>query len=145
NGRVPTAAGIASPSIKISTRLAQVAERHGAAAVQYLVAGRAYGGTLTIDQHRRQIDAIAAAVDIPIGLYLNSAAGAALTLDATVSLASHERVAFVKESSRDQTRIGYLIDQIDKAGLAQYLTTMQTTLSAIQLGASGITLPPPAD
>jgi 4-hydroxy-tetrahydrodipicolinate synthase len=92
----------------------------------------------------RYFELIARETSLPIILYLNAGPGADLTIPQTIELAKLDRVQFIKESSRDITRVARLIHEIDLAGHARYFTTMQVLLTSLQLGGSGITLPPPA-
>jgi 4-hydroxy-tetrahydrodipicolinate synthase len=50
-------------------------------------------------------------------------------------------VAAFKESSRDMSRIGRLIEEIDVAGHARYFTTMQPLLATLLQGGSGAMMP----
>jgi 4-hydroxy-tetrahydrodipicolinate synthase len=61
-----------------------------------------------------------------------------------VELARVPGVKYFKESSRDLRRIMRLIVEIEDAGLAHFLTTMEVLLATLQLGGSGATVPPPA-
>jgi 4-hydroxy-tetrahydrodipicolinate synthase len=143
-GRRPAVVGVSHPSFKVSADLAQLAEELGASAVQVLAPLRPFGGEPTASDLERYVAAIAAETSLPVMLYLNPGAGAAVSAEATVALASSENVAFIKESSRDLSRVARLIEEIDQAGLAHYFTTVQMMLISLQLGGSGVTLPPPA-
>ena len=76
--------------------------------------------------------------------YLNPGPGAEVSIPDTIALAKLPRVQFIKESSRDLARVSRLIVEIDRAGHAQYFTTMQMLLASLELGGSGATMPPPA-
>lgn len=144
DGRCPVAAGVSHPSFKIAVELAHAAEKAGAAAIQVLAPLRPFGGPPTPDEVLRYFEAIIAETSLPIVAYLNAGPGADLSVDATIALAKLDRVHYLKESSRDLSRISRLVVEIETAGLARYFTTMQMLLSTLQLGGSGVTLPPPA-
>jgi 4-hydroxy-tetrahydrodipicolinate synthase len=142
--RVPTAVGISHPSFKTAIELARYAEELGADAVQLLAPLRPFGGQPSQAELLDYFGAVAQATRLPIVLYLNPGPGADVSVDTTIALAKLEQVKYVKESSRNLTRVAQLIVEIDRAGLAQYYTTMQMLLITLQLGGSGVTLPPPA-
>jgi 4-hydroxy-tetrahydrodipicolinate synthase len=144
DARRPVVVGVSHPSFKVSITLAHLAEEHGAQAVQLLAPLRPFGGEPSPSDLERYLDAVAAETSLPLMLYLNAGAGATVSPATTIALASRESVQFVKESSRDLSRVARLIEEIDQAGLAHYFTTMQMMLISLQLGGSGVTLPPPA-
>lgn len=141
--RVPVVVGISHPSFRSAIELGQLASSLGADAIQLLAPLRPFGGAPATAELVRYFELIAKETDLPIMLYLNSGPGADLSVDATVELAKLDRVQFVKESSRDLSRVGRLIEEIDRAGHARYLTTAQMLLISLQLGGSGVTMPPP--
>lgn len=143
DGRRPVVVGVSHPSFKVSAALANLAEESGAAAVQLLLPLRPFGGEPTTADLETYVDLVARETSLPVMLYLNAGSGASVSPEATVALASHDRVRYVKESSRDLSRVARLIDEIEHAGLAHYFTTVQMTLITLQLGGSGVTLPPP--
>lgn len=61
-----------------------------------------------------------------------------------VRLSEIDGVVAFKESSRDISKIGRLIQEIDASGNARYFTTMQPLLATLQLGGAGAMMPPPA-
>jgi 4-hydroxy-tetrahydrodipicolinate synthase len=144
DGRAPVAVGISHPSFKVAIELAQFAEKHGASAVQLLAPQKPTGGSPTTSELVRYFDSIGRETSLPIVLYLNAGPGADLSVPATVELAKLDCIKFVKESSRDLSRVSRLIVEIEHAGHAHYFTTMQMLLITLQLGGAGVTLPPPA-
>ncbi len=144
DGRRPVGVGVSHASFKVAIELAQFAERLGAAAIQVLVPQKPTGGVPTTAELVRYFELIARETSLPIILYLNPGPGADIGIPATVELAKLEAVKFVKESSRDLSRVARLITEIELAGHARYFTTLQMLLITLQLGGSGITLPPPA-
>ncbi len=77
-------------------------------------------------------------------LYINPGPGADVSIPATIAIAKIDKVHYIKESSRDLSRVSRLIAEIDLAGHARYFTTMQMLLATLGLGGSGATMPPPA-
>ncbi|MET8352240.1 dihydrodipicolinate synthase family protein [Micromonospora sp. NPDC005206] len=143
DGRRPVVVGVSHPSFKVSIDLAHFAEELGASAVQLLAPLRPFGGEPSPRDLERYVDAVAGETSLPLMLYLNAGAGATVSPEATIALASRDSIRFVKESSRDLSRVSRLIEEIDQAGLAHYFTTVQMMLISLQLGGSGVTLPPP--
>jgi 4-hydroxy-tetrahydrodipicolinate synthase len=143
-GRVPVMVGISHPSFKTSIELAHLAERLGAAAVQLLAPLRPFAGTPTERDLIAYFEAIGKETKLPLTLYINPGPGADLSIPATIALAKLPQLQLIKESSRDLSRVGRLIVEIDHAGHARYFTTMQMLLATIELGGSGATMPPPA-
>jgi 4-hydroxy-tetrahydrodipicolinate synthase len=142
--RRPVIVGISHPSFRIAIELADHATRNGAHALQLLAPLRPFGGEPSPDDLLKYFEWIEREIDLPLVLYLNPGPGADVSLDVTIALAKLEKVRYVKESSRNITRVGRLIQEIDAAGLARYLTTMQLLLPTLLLGGSGATMPPPA-
>lgn len=143
-GRVPVMVGISHPAIKTAIELAHDAERLGAAAVQVLAPLRPFAGPPTQADLLAYFEAIGRETSLPLTLYLNPGPGADVSIPDTIALAKLPCIKLIKESSRDLSRVSRLIVEIDSAGHAQYLTTMQMLLSTLQLGGSGATMPPPA-
>jgi len=143
DGRRPVVVGISHPSFRVAVELAGFATGLGAHAAQLLAPLRPYGGAPTPDELLRYFELIAAEIDLPLMLYLNPGPGADVSVETTVALASLEQVRYVKESSRNLTRVAQLIDEVDRAGHARYFTTVQMLLISLQLGGSGATMPAP--
>lgn len=143
DGRVPVMVGISHPSFKTAIELANDAEKLGAAVVQLLAPLRPFAGQPTQSDLVSYFEAIGRETRLPIALYLNPGPGADVSIVDTIALAKLPCVQLVKESSRDLARVSRLIVEIDRAGHAQYFTTMQMLLATLQLGGSGATMPPP--
>lgn len=143
-GRCPVAVGISHPSFKQAIELAHYAEKLGAQAVQLLAPLRPFGGEPTQAELVAYFEAVSRESHLPMVLYLNPGPGANVSIPATIALSKLERVKYVKESSRDLSRVSRLISEVELDGHAKYFTTMQMLLITLQLGGSGITLPPPA-
>ncbi len=142
--RVPVMVGISHPDPRACADLGRLARDLGAAAVQLLAPLRPFGGAPTEEDVLRYFRAVAEQIDLPIVLYLNAGPGADVGIAGTIALARLPEVAMIKESSRDLARISRLIVEVDHAGHARYLTTMQMLLPTIMLGGSGATMPAPA-
>ncbi|HXS39651.1 MAG TPA: dihydrodipicolinate synthase family protein [Stellaceae bacterium] len=143
-GRVPIMVGISHPSFKTAIELAHFAEELGAAAVQLLAPLRPFAGPPTEADLVAYFEAVGRETGLPITLYLNPGPGADVSIPATIALARLPKVQLIKESSRDLSRVGRLIVEIDHAGHARYFTTMQMLLATLELGGAGATMPPPA-
>jgi 4-hydroxy-tetrahydrodipicolinate synthase len=142
--RCPVAVGISHPSYKIAIELAHYAQDLGAEAVQLLAPLRAFGGE---PSHQETLDYFQCVLDqikVPMVLYLNPGPGANVSIPTTIALSKLKGIDYLKESSRDLSRVSRLIAEIELAGHAKYFTTMQMLLITLQLGGSGVTLPPPA-
>jgi 4-hydroxy-tetrahydrodipicolinate synthase len=144
DGRRPVMVGISHPSFKVAVELAGLAATLGAAAVQVLAPLRAHGGPPSEADLVAYYEAISKEVSLPIVLYLNPGPGADVSIPATIALSQLPKVQYIKESSRDLSRVSRLIVEIDHAGHARYFTTMQMLLATLQLGGAGATMPPPA-
>lgn len=142
-GRVPVMVGISHPSFRTSIELAHFAEKLGAAAVQLLAPLRPFAGPPTERDLVAYFETVGKETGLPITLYINPGPGADVSIPATIALAQLPKVQLIKESSRDLSRVGRLIVEIDHAGHARYFTTMQMLLATLQLGGSGATMPPP--
>ncbi len=143
-GRCPVMVGISHPSFRTAIDLAYFARDLGAAAVQLLAPLRPFGGPPDDRDLVAYFEAVAGESPLPIALYINPGPGATLSVSATVAIARIEKVRYIKESSRDLSRVSRLICDIDHAGHARYFTTMQMLLATLELGGSGATMPPPA-
>ena len=105
---------------------------------------RPFGGEPTQGELIAYFEAVARESHLPMVLYLNPGPGANVSIPATIALSQLERIKYVKESSRDLSRVSRLISEVELSGHAKYFTTMQMLLITLQLGGSGVTLPPPA-
>ena len=142
--RCPVAVGISHPSYKVAIELAHYAQDLGAQAVQLLAPLRAFGGEPTHQETLDYFQAVLNDIKVPMVLYLNPGPGANVSIPTTIALAKLPGIHYIKESSRDLSRVSRLIAEIELSGHARYFTTMQMLLITLQLGGSGVTLPPPA-
>jgi 4-hydroxy-tetrahydrodipicolinate synthase len=143
NRRCPLIVGVSHPAVRTALELAELAEKCGAEAIQVLAPLRPFGGAPTLSDLVRYFEAITRETRLPIVLYLNPGPGAEVPPDWVVELTKIDGVRYVKESSRDLSRVSRLIVEVDRAGHARYFTTMQMLLATIELGGSGATMPPP--
>jgi 4-hydroxy-tetrahydrodipicolinate synthase len=125
-------------------RIGDYAQDLGAQAVQLLAPLRAFGGEPTHQETLDYFQAVLKEVKVPMVLYLNPGPGANVSIPTTIALAKLPGIHYIKESSRDLSRVSRLIAEIELSGHARYFTTMQMLLITLQLGGSGVTLPPPA-
>ena len=142
--RCPVAVGISHASYKIAIELAHFAQDLGAESVQLLAPLRAFAGEPTHQESIDYFSRVLEEISVPMVLYLNPGPGANISIPTTIALAKLPGISYVKESSRDLSRVSRLIAEIELEGHAKYFTTMQMLLITLQLGGSGITLPPPA-
>ena len=143
-GRCPLVVGVSHPAIERAVELAHIAEEVGTKAVQALISWRPFGGQPKVDEVTAYFEVIARSTPLPVFAYHNPGPGATLPADWMVELARIPKVKYFKESSRDLKRIMRLIVEIEDAGLAHFLTTMEVLLVTMQLGGSGATVPPSA-
>jgi len=143
-GRCPAMVGISHPSFKKAIDLAHFAKSLGADAVQMLAPLRPFGGPPTDRDLLAYFEAVAREAPLPMTLYINPGPGAEVSIAATIAISRIDKVRYIKESSRDLSRVSRLIAEIDQAGYARYFTTMQMLLATLELGGSGATMPPPA-
>jgi len=143
-GRRPVAVGISHPATDVVLELADFAQQHGASALQLLAPLKPTGGQPTTKELVRYFEAVLQQTELPLMLYLNPGPGADVSIKDTIELAKLAGIDFVKESSRDLSRVSRLIEEIEHGGHAHYFTTMQMHLASLMLGGAGVTLPPPA-
>lgn len=143
-GRRPVIAGVSAPAVRDVLTLAELAASSGADLVQVLMPARPWGGEPSTQELVRYFSLIAEECPLPIVAYHNPASGADPSTATWVALAELPQVHYFKESSRDASKISRLIEEIQLAGHAGYLTTMQPLLMSLALGASGATMPAPA-
>ena len=143
-GRRPVVVGITHPSFSVALELAEFATAQGGSALQLLAPQRPTGGAASTAELVAYFEAVTQRISLPMMLYLNAGPGADVSLPATIEMSRLDGIAYVKESSRDMSRVGRLIAEIEHAGHARYFTTMQMLLPTLMLGGTGCTLPPPA-
>ncbi|MBO0828207.1 MAG: dihydrodipicolinate synthase family protein [Streptosporangiales bacterium] len=143
-GRVPVVAGASSPRLDEVAELAELAASAGADFVQVLIPRRPSGDQAGTAELVAYYGEVSERSPVPVVAYHNPTYGSDPTPDTMVRLCELDGVVGVKESSRDMSRIGRLIAEIDAAGLARYYTTMQPLLATVLQGGSGAMMPAPA-
>lgn len=142
-GRRPIVLGASSPRLGIVAELAGLAAEEKADFVQILAPGRPWGGEPTPGELVRYFEAVESVSPLPIVAYHNPACGADPSVATWIRVSELPAVRAIKESSRDISKIGRMIEGVDAAGHASYLTTMQPLLATLLMGGSGGTMPPP--
>ncbi len=141
--RVPVIAGASHPAPGAVVDLAGHAASAGADWIQVLMPTRPWGGQPTTGELVAYYEFVARRSPLPIVAYHNPGPGADPPIEAWIAIADIDRVGAFKESSRDITKIGRLIEELERAGRARYFTTMQPLLATLLMGGSGATMPPP--
>lgn len=144
DGRVPVVAGASSPSVREVAELSEVAAEAGAQYVQVLMPLRPWGGQPAEADLIAYFDHVTRGSVLPVVAYHNPGRGSDPSPTTMVRISEIDRVVAFKESSRDISKIGRLVREIDVSGNAAYFTTMQPLLATLQLGGSGAMMPPPA-
>ena len=142
--RVPVLAGASSERPDEVASLAEVAAAAGADWVQVLMPRRPWGPQAGTAELVGYFEMVADRSPLPVVAYHNPTRGSDPPAEAMVAVGEIDGVAGFKESSRDMSRIGRLIAEIDVAGLARYFTTMQPLLATLLAGGSGAMMPAPA-
>jgi 4-hydroxy-tetrahydrodipicolinate synthase len=144
DGRVKTLVGVSAGSIGEIAELCELAAELGGSWAQVLLPHRTWGGEPSASEVVAFVEAVVAVSPLPVVLYHNPGYGADPSLDALVAACAIDGVAAVKDSSRNIARVLRAVEEIDKAGHAAYLGTMQPLLSILLAGGSGAMMPPPA-
>jgi 4-hydroxy-tetrahydrodipicolinate synthase len=143
NRRCPVILGASSASPREVIEWAEYAASVGGDLVQVLMPLRPWGQQPTIAELMEFFTQVASASPLPVVCYHNPGPGADPPQDAFVKISEIPNIRYFKESSRDITKIGRLIEQIELAGRGHYFTTMQPLLITLMMGGSGATMPPP--
>ncbi len=140
DGRVPVLAGVSYPAQPVVSELAAHAESEGVDAV---LAMPPWGVTPSQDAIVRYYEDIAAETDLPILVYNNPSVTVDMTKETMLAVARIDGVRYVKESSRDWQKLGWLLERIHHDGHAEVLSTMDVLLPTLQTGGTGIITPAP--
>lgn len=141
DGEVPVLAGVSYPSVTVSESLVDHAVDVGADGV---LAMPPWGASPSDDAVVEYYRAVAGASDLPVLAYNNPSITRDMSRELLRRVATIDGVDYVKESSRDWEKIGWLIERIQHEGLADVMTTMDVLLPTLQAGGTGIVTPPPA-
>jgi 4-hydroxy-tetrahydrodipicolinate synthase len=142
--RVTVLAGVSSPRVTEVAELAELAAEAGADLVQVLIPRRPWGPEAATGELVRYFEAIVRASPLPIVAYHNPSRGSDVSADTATELCRLDGIVAYKESSRDMTKVGRLVADIDRAGHAHYFTTMQPMLATLLQGGTGAMMPVPA-
>jgi 4-hydroxy-tetrahydrodipicolinate synthase len=140
DGRVPILAGVSYPAQPVVSDLVDHAESEG---VDGLLAMPPWGLEPSQDAIVRYYEEIAAETDLPVLVYNNPAVTVDMAKETMRSVAGIDGVEYVKESSRNWKKIGWLLERIQHAGHADVFTTMDVLLPTLQSGGSGAVIPAP--
>lgn len=141
DGRVPVLAGVSYPAQPVVTELVGHAEDVDADAV---IAMPPWGLEPSDDAIVRYFQDIADETDLPILVYNNPSITVDMSKETMRRVAEIDSVAYVKESSRDWLKIGWLLERVHHEGLADVFTTMDVLLATLQTGGAGAVIPAPA-
>lgn len=144
DGRTPVLAGASSPRIGEVATMAEIAAHAGADFLQVLIPRRPWGPEAGTAELVAYFEAVVGASPLPVVAYHNPTCGSDPPPGAVVEICAMDGVVGLKESSRDMSRIGRLAAEVDVAGRARYLTTMQPMLATLLQGGSGAMMPAPA-
>jgi len=144
DGRVPVLAGVTAPSLPEIAELCELAADAGATYAQVLLPNRTWGGQPSAGELVGFTEAVVAASPLPVVLYHNPGQGSDPSLDAIIAACAVPGVAGIKDSSRNVSRVLRAVEEIDRAGHASYLGTIQPLLTILVAGGSGAMAPPPS-
>jgi 4-hydroxy-tetrahydrodipicolinate synthase len=142
-GRRPVVVGASSPRVRTVAELAELAADENADYIQVLAPGRPWGGEPHPGELLAYFEEVQSVSPLPIVAYHNPASGADPTIETWIRLSELPGVRAVKESSRDISKIGRMIEGVQASGNAAYLTTMQPLMTTLLQGGAGGTMPPP--
>lgn len=143
DGRLPVVLGASSPRMATVAVLAELAADERADYIQVLAPHRPWGGEPNAAELISYFEAVQSISPLPIVAYHNPACGADPSIETWIRLSELQGVSAIKESSRDISKIGRMIEGVEAPGNAAYLTTMQPLLATLLLGGAGGTMPPP--
>jgi 4-hydroxy-tetrahydrodipicolinate synthase len=141
DGRVPVLAGVSYPAQSLVTELIDHAENEG---VDGLLAMPPWGLLPSQSAIVRYYTDIAAATELPILVYNNPAVTVDMDKETMLDVAKIDGVEYVKESSRDWQKVGWLIERIQHGCHADVFATMDVLLPTLQSGGKGAVVPAPA-
>jgi 4-hydroxy-tetrahydrodipicolinate synthase len=143
-GRRPVLAGVSAPSLPEIAELAHVAAGAGATYAQVLLPNRTWGGPPSTAELVAFTEEVVTASPLPVVLYHNPGQGSDPSLEALVEACAVPGVVAIKDSSRNISRVLRAVEEIDRAGHARYLGTIQPLLTILLAGGSGAMAPPPS-
>lgn len=141
DGEVPVLAGVSHPAQPVANNLVAHAEDVGADAV---IAMPPWGDVPSASAIVRYYEAIASESSLPVAVYNNPTLTVDMSKDTMRRVANIDGVTDMKESRRNWQKIAWLLDEIQRSGLARMHTTMDVLWPTIQAGGSGAFVPAPA-
>jgi len=142
-GRKPLILGASSPRVATVAELAELAVTEGADYIQVLAPRRPWGGEPEPSELLGYFQAVQSVSPLPIVAYHNPSCGADPSVETWGRLSELPAIQGIKESSRDISKIGRMIETVQATGNVAYLTTMQPLLTTLALGGAGGAMPPP--
>lgn len=143
SGRVQVLAGVSAGTLSEVSELSALAAEAGADFAQMLLPTRPSGGQPTRTELVRLVEQAVDTSPLPLVLYHHPGQGADPAIDTLVALCAIEGVVGIKDSSRDISRNLRLLEEIQHAGHARYLATIQPMLPLLLSGGAGAMMPPP--
>ena len=143
-GEVPVIAGVSSALAQRSAELADRMAGSGAAAVLSLAAPKPWAAPPTNDEFVRWFTELANSSPLPVVVYSNPRTGTEPSVASLVEVAAHEKIAAIKETSRDMTKVLNLCFELAETGLAGVYTNMESLFATLKLGGHGAMVPAPA-
>jgi 4-hydroxy-tetrahydrodipicolinate synthase len=144
DGRRPVLAGVTAASLSETSELCELVADAGATYAQVLLPNRTWGGQPDTPELVAFAEAVVAASPLPVVLYHNPGQGSDPSLDAIIAACAVPGVVGLKDSSRNVSRVLRAVEEIDRAGHARYLWTIQPLLTILVAGGSGAMAPPPS-
>ncbi|MGW5382668.1 dihydrodipicolinate synthase family protein [Nocardia sp. NPDC003963] len=141
--RTRVLAGISAPTVAEAVELAEIAAAAGAEFGQLLLPQRTWGGTPGRHELLSYVQQVAQRSPLPLVLYHQPGLGADPAFDLIVEACAVDGVVALKDSSRDISRNLRAVAEIQDAGHAQYLGTVQPMLAILLSGGAGAMMPPP--
>ena len=141
--RTTVVAGVSSPRVAEVLELAELAATAGADYAQVLLPNRPYGGPPAHGEVLAFVEAVAARSPLPVVIYHHPGQGADPAFETLTAACAIDNVVAMKDSSRDISRNLRAVEEIQHAGHAQYLATIQPMLAVLLSGGAGAMMPPP--
>lgn len=142
-GSVPVVAGVTAPTPDRAADLASRMADVGASGVLALAGPKPWAAPQTSAELVGWFTRLADRSDLPIVVYSNPRTGTEPSVAALAELARHDRIAAVKETSRDMVKVLGLCRDLSAPGRAGVYTNMETLVATMVLGGEGAMVPAP--
>ncbi|GAB3200896.1 hypothetical protein GCM10027062_21630 [Nocardioides hungaricus] len=139
--RTTVLAGVSAPTPAEVLDLTELAAGAGAHFAQVLLPSRPAGGPPSAGETIAFVEAVASRSPLPVVLYHHPGRGCDPDFATLVEACSVDNVVAMKDSSRDISRNLRAVEEIQKAGHAQYLGTIQPMLAIMLSGGAGAMTP----